>query len=84
MSKSLIAIPIAVLVMATTSWAAEPSPDYGRPGWYAGLGVGTGIAFLENAIQGELGGKVELNARAAVAVLGLVLVTASAQTRQAC
>ncbi len=62
MSRTLIAIPIAVLLMATTSWAADPAPDYGRPGWYLGVGVGTGIAFLEDAIQGELGGAIDLNA----------------------
>ena len=51
MSKSLIAIPIAALLMASTSWAEKPEPDYGRPGWYFGVGVGTGIPFLDDAIQ---------------------------------
>ena len=62
MSRSLTAIPIAILLIASTSWAAEPSPDYGRPGWYAGLGAGTGISFLEDAIQSALGEGIELNA----------------------
>jgi len=61
MSRTLIAIPIAVLLMATTSWAADPAPDYARPGWYLGVGVGTGIPFLEGFLPDEVSGVVEFN-----------------------
>ena len=61
MSKSLIVIPIAALLMASTSWGEKPAPDYSRPGWYLGAGGGTGIAFLDSAIQDQTGGTVELN-----------------------
>jgi len=60
MPKSLIVIPVAVLLMASTSWAQEP--DYGRPGWYAGVGAGTGIAFLDSLIQSKTGEVVSLDA----------------------
>ena len=53
MSKTRIAAPVAVLLMATTSWATEPDdsrPDYSRPGWYLGVGLGTGIPFLDELI----------------------------------
>jgi hypothetical protein len=60
MSKSLLVIPLAALLMASTSWAEKP--DYGRPGWYAGVGAGTGIAFLDSYIESVTGGTVSLDA----------------------
>ena len=50
MTKSHM-VSIAALLIANVSWAEAPAPDYGRPGWYAGVGAGTGIAFLEDAIR---------------------------------
>ena len=70
---SLILIPITVLLMATASWSAEP--NYARPGWYLGVGVGTGIPFLEDAIQGALGEAIGLNAGASVNARGGYRVT---------
>jgi opacity protein-like surface antigen len=54
-------ILIAGLFMASTSRAIESAPDYARRGWYVGLSAGTGIPFLEDAIQDELGRAIELN-----------------------
>ena len=51
MSRILIAIPIAVALMATTSWAEKAEADYGRPGWYLGAGVGVGVPFLDEVIK---------------------------------
>jgi opacity protein-like surface antigen len=62
MSKSLIVVPIVALLMASTSWADDSKPDYGRPGWFLGISGGTGIAFLDDAIQDNTGGIVEIDA----------------------
>ena len=62
MTKNLV-VSVAALLMASVSWAEAAPPDYGRPGWYAGVGAGTGIAFLEDAIRDKIGGGlVDLNA----------------------
>jgi hypothetical protein len=61
MLKSLIVIPIAALLMASTSWAEDPKADYGRRGWYGGVGGGAGIDFLTDAVQDETGGTVDLS-----------------------
>ena len=62
MSKSIIFVPIAALLLASTSWAEPPAPDYGRPGWYAGVGGGAAWDFLDDAVSDATGTAVELGA----------------------
>jgi len=65
---------MAALLLASPSYAErgpEPKsePDYARPGWYVGAGVGGGWDFLEEAIGEvtsgavDIGGAVSFNAR---------------------
>jgi hypothetical protein len=61
MSKRLFAISILMLLMPGSSEAEEPSPDFGRPGWYLGLGGGLGTDFLDDAVEDVTGGNVELS-----------------------
>jgi opacity protein-like surface antigen len=61
MSKSIIVIPIAALLMASTGWAEGPAPDYGRPGWYVGVGGGGAWDFLDDAVQDATGSAVEFD-----------------------
>jgi opacity protein-like surface antigen len=56
MSKSLIVVPIAALLLASTSWA---EPDFGRPGWYVGVGGGAAFGFLDEAIRDYTNGVVD-------------------------
>ena len=58
MSKSLILVPIAAMLVASTSWAE--GSNYSRPGWYAGFGAGAGWDFLEEAVSDATGGAVEI------------------------
>jgi hypothetical protein len=60
MSKIFLVAPIAALLIATTSWAEPPKADYGRPGWYAGVGAGGAWDFLEDAVDDVTAGVVEL------------------------
>ena len=53
-------MPIAVLLMAGTSWAADPAPNYARSGWYLGVGGGVAFDFLEDAVADKTGGVVDL------------------------
>ena len=55
-----ILMPIAVLLMAGTSWAADPAPNYARSGWYLGVGGGVAFDFLEDAVADKTGGVVDL------------------------
>ena len=62
MSKIFIVAPIAALLIATTGWAEPPQKaDYGRPGWYVGVGAGGAWDFLEDAIDEATTGVVDLN-----------------------
>jgi hypothetical protein len=61
MSKILFLTPIAALLIATTGWAEPPKADYGRPGWYAGVGAGGAWDFLEDAVSDATTGIVDLN-----------------------
>jgi tripartite-type tricarboxylate transporter receptor subunit TctC len=58
MSKSLVVIPVAALLMAGASWAQDSEPDFGRPGWYVGVGAGGGFDFFEKAIEDATGGEI--------------------------
>jgi opacity protein-like surface antigen len=64
MRLSLIRIAVlctTVALLATTAHAVQPDkPDYGRPGWYAGVGAGAGWDFLEGAISDATRGAVEI------------------------
>ena len=56
MSKSLIVFPIAALLLASTSWA---EPDFGRSGWYVGVGGGASFSFFDEAIRDYTSGDVD-------------------------
>ena len=56
MSKRIILIPIALLLIASPSWAQDSAPNYGRSGWYAGVGAGVAIDFLKDAVSDVTGG----------------------------
>jgi hypothetical protein len=58
MSKSLVLIPVAALLMAGASWAQASEPDFGRPGWFVGVGAGAGFDFFEKAIEDATGGEI--------------------------
>jgi opacity protein-like surface antigen len=60
-SKSLVVIPIAALLMASASSAQDSKPDFGRPGWYLGVGAGGAWDILESAIQDATLGAVEIS-----------------------
>lgn len=76
MSKSLIIVFVAALLMASTSRAERlPTPDYSRPGWYLGVGGGIGIDVLDDAIQDRTGGVVELSVGGSFNVRGGYRVT---------
>jgi hypothetical protein len=61
MPRRLALIPIALSLIATTSWAEKPAPSYSRPGWYVGVGAGGGVDFLSEAVQDATGGFVDLS-----------------------
>jgi opacity protein-like surface antigen len=60
-SKSLVVIPIAALLMASASSAQDSKPDFGRPGWYLGVGAGGAWDILASAIEDATVGAVELS-----------------------
>jgi len=62
MLRNLTVTFFAMLLMAGASWAEDPKPDFGRSGWYVGVGGGAAIDFLEDAIEDVTGGIVDISA----------------------
>jgi len=63
MSKSPIVFvfSLAALLVAGTTQADDSSADYSRSGWYFGAGGGGGSDFLNDSVQDETGGNVDLS-----------------------
>lgn len=65
MSRSLIVAFLFALLAAGPVWADDPDsdsgPDFGRPGWYVGIGGGVGFDFLEDAINDVTVGAVDID-----------------------
>ena len=60
MSRSLVLVSIATLLMTGTAWADDSEPDFGRPGWYVGIGGGVGWDFLKDAVDDVTNGVVDI------------------------
>lgn len=58
-SKRLIALPIATLLMATAS-IADDKPNYGHSGLYLGVGGGVAFDFLSDFVESKTAGIVDL------------------------
>jgi opacity protein-like surface antigen len=58
MSQRIILIAIAALLFAGASQAEEP--DFGRPGWYLGIGGGVAWDFVDALLEDATGGVVEI------------------------
>jgi opacity protein-like surface antigen len=56
MSKSLAAVALATLLLASASGAEEA--DFGRPGWYLGVGGGGSWDFVDDALQDATNGAI--------------------------
>ena len=73
--KTLVASGMATLLLAGASWADEPQPkaqadshaeekskaNYGRSGWYLGVGAGPAFDFFEDAIQDKTMDLIEIS-----------------------
>jgi opacity protein-like surface antigen len=64
------AISVAVLLAAGTAWGEAPKPDYGRSGWFVGVGGGAGWNFLSDAVENETGGIIGIDTAGSVNVRG--------------
>ena len=62
MSRPLIAVFLLTLLTAGPAWADDPEPDFGRPGWYVGIGGGVGFDFLKDTIHEISDGEVDISA----------------------
>jgi opacity protein-like surface antigen len=61
MSRSLIVAFLFALLTAGPAWADDSDPDFGRPGWYVGVGGGVGFDFLEDAVDDFTNGTVDID-----------------------
>ena len=62
MLKRLITVPIAALLITSASWADASAADYGRSGWYVGVGGGVAWDFLDDVIDDITIGTVDIHA----------------------
>ena len=64
MRLSLIRIAVTcstIALLATSAHAVQPDkPDYGRPGWYLGVGAGAAWDFLDGVIKDATAGTVDI------------------------
>ena len=71
MGKNLaIAISVAALLMAGAASGEAPTPDYGRSGWYVGVGGGAGWNFLSDAIQNRTNDLIHIDSGGSVNARG--------------
>jgi len=75
MLRNLVGASIAMLLMAGASWAEDPKPDFGRSGWYVGVGGGAAFDFLEKAIEDFTFGIVDISAAGSFNIRGGYRVT---------
>ena len=64
------AISVAVLLAAGTAWGEAPKPDYGRSGWFVGVGGGAGWHLLSDAVENQTGGIIGIDTAGSVNVRG--------------
>ena len=60
MPKEFLTIALAMMLFVSASSAEPPKPDYGRSGWYLGLGGGAAFNFLDGAVGDFTSGVVDL------------------------